>query len=208
MDKMQNQKTILTLTIITLLALPLISAALGGNFGYWGYNSPLDYLENEWVLFTILFLIFFSVIYYSINKAIKNPSVAVIVGLGISLFISLAISRKGFLWNYGQGFDTWILLIAALIGIGFLIKFAAETFNATGAVIAVIGIWLLLLVIEPYQILPETLLYSDGFIVFYNSLRSFVGLIILIIIAVLLSKNKKSDTVGGQFLDLFKKKAR
>ncbi len=162
-----NHKTLTIIFILTLLALPLISAQTWGG-GMWGYRSPLDYLENEWVTFTILFLIFFSVIYYSVNKTTKNPAVSIILALGISLFISLAISRRGLLWGYGEGIDTWVLLGAVIIGIGFLIKFASESFGRAGAIATVILIWIILNAIDPYQILPDTLLYSDNFMVFYE----------------------------------------
>ena len=50
---------LLSLGIILLLILPLISAYSWGG-GY--YRSPLDYLDNEWVIFAIIFMIFFAVI--------------------------------------------------------------------------------------------------------------------------------------------------
>lgn len=194
---MTHSKTLTTIFILTLLVLPLISAASWGR-GMWGYSSPLDYFENEWVTFMILFLIFFAVIYYSINKTTKNPAVSVIVSLGISLFISLALTRRGLLWGYGQGIDTWVLLGAAIIGIGFLIKFASESFGRAGAIATVIIIWIILNAIGPYQILPDTLLYSDNFMIFYGLLTSFLGAIVLIIIVILFSKNRTGDETPGE----------
>jgi len=202
-----QQKTLTTILILALLALPLISAQTWGG-GMWGYRSPLDYLENEWVTFIILFLIFFAVIYYSINKTTKNPAVSVIVALGISLFISLALTRRGLLWGYGQGIDAWVLLGAAIIGIGFLIKFASESFGRAGAIATVILIWIILNAIDSYQILPDTLLYSDNFMVFYEILTSFVGAIVLIIIAILFTKGREAESVGGQLFDLFRRRTR
>ncbi len=204
---MKLSKTLTTIFILALLALPLISAQIWGG-GMWGYRSPLDYLENEWVTFTILFLIFFAVIYYSINKTTKNPAVSVIIALGISLFISLALTRRGLLWGYGQGLDAWVLLGAAIIGIGFLIKFASESFGRAGAIAMVIIVWIILNAVDPYQILPSTLLYSDNFMIFYEVLTSIIGGIILVVIAILSSKDKKNDSVGGQLFDIFKRRTR
>ena len=204
---MKLSKTLTTIFILTLLALPLISAQTWGG-GMWGYRSPLDYLENEWVTFIILFLIFFAVIYYSINKTTKNPAVSVIVALGISLFISLALTRRGLLWGYGQGIDAWVLLGAAIIGIGFLIKFASESFGRAGAIATVILIWIILNAIDPYQILPDTLLYSNNFMIFYEVLTSIIGAIILVVIAILFTKGKEDDSVGGQLFDIFRKRVR
>lgn len=202
-----KNKTLTIIFILTLLTLPLLSAQSWGG-GMWGYRSPLDYLENEWVTFTILFLIFFAVIYYSINKTTKNPAVSVIVALGISLFISLALTRRGLLWGYGEGIDAWVLLGAAIIGIGFLIKFASESFGRAGAIATVILIWIILNAIDPYQILPDTLLYSDNFMVFYELLKGFAGAIVLIIIAILFTKGREDESVGGQLFDLFRKRVR
>jgi hypothetical protein len=206
---MKIQKSLITIitiiSILSLLILPLISAQLWG--GYWGY-SPLDYLENEWVMFTVLFLVFFAIIYYSINKMVKNPIVAMIVSLGISLFISLALSRRGLLWDYGYGLDSWILLGAAIIGIGFLLRFASESFGRGGEIISVIMIWLIINAIDPYQILPDTLLYSDVFMGFYGILKSLFGGILLIIVAILVSRERREESFGGQLLDLFRRRLR
>ena len=205
--KQKTLTTIFILTFLTLLALPLISAQSWGG-GMWGYRSPLDYFENEWVTFTILFLIFFAVIYYSINKTTKNPAVSIIVALGISLFISLALTRRGLLWGYGQGIDAWVLLGAAIIGIGFLIKFASESFGRAGAIAAIVLVWIILNAIDPYQILPDTLLYSDNFMIFYELLTSIIGGIILVIIAIVFSKGREDNSVGGQLFDIFRKRVR
>ena len=209
---MKHSKTLTTifiLTFLTMLAIPLISAASwGGGSFFGGYRSPLDYLENEWVTFTILFLIFFAVIYYSINKTTKNPAVSVIVALGISLFISLALTRRGLLWGYGQGIDGWVLLGAAIIGLGFLIKFASESFGRAGAIATVIIVWIILNAVDPYQLLPDTLLYSDNFMAFYELLTSFLGGVILVVIAIIFSKGKENESVGGQLFDIFKRRIR
>lgn len=183
--------TIISTIIITaILVLPLISAYSWG--GWYGYRSPLDYLENEWVLFTVLFLIFLAIIFYTLNKALKNPAVAIIIAFGLSLLISMAISQKGLIMGYGisEEFSSWLLFIAALIGIGFLIRFAAESFGGIGAIIAVLGIWLLIHFIDPYQILPDVLLNS-GFYNFYEFLKGGLGLIALAIIAFVLSRGTR-----------------
>ena len=208
MNHKKTLTTIFILTFLTMLTIPLISAPSWGG-GMWGYRSPLDYLENEWVTFTILFLIFFAVIYYSINKTTKNPAVSVIVALGISLFISLALTRRGLLWGYGQGIDTWVLLGAAIIGIGFLIRFAAESFGRAGAIATIIIVWIILNAIDPYQILPDTLLYSDNFMMFYGVLKSIFGAIVLIIITILFIKGDEDRSPGQQILkSLFGRRSR
>jgi len=183
---MQSKKLIITIILISLLIIPIISAYTWGG-GSWGYFSPLDYLESPIVLFVILFLIFFAIIFYSLNKAMKNPAVSAVIGFALSLFISLAISRRGLLWNFGGGgLDSWILLIAALIGIGFLIKFASDSFGRIGTLITIVLLWILIFNFSSYQLLPYQL-SGGGFETFYNFLGSPLGLILLILLSFFLS---------------------
>lgn len=176
---MQPTKTITLITLLTLLVLPLISAQWG--WGY-GYSNPIYFLENEWVLFTVLFLIFLAVIFYTVNKTMKNQAVAMTIAVGLSLLISLAIAQRGLISGYGLGGElgSWLLLIASLIGIAFLIRFAAESFGWVGTLVTLILLWMLIRFIEPSQLLPEMLLYNYRFMNFYEEfLRSGWGLIII-----------------------------
>lgn len=165
------------------------------------YGSPLDYFENEWVLFTVLFLLFFAVVFYTINKTFKNNVVSGVIGLGISLLLTMAITRKGFLWGYGNGLDAWVLLIAILIGLAFLIRFATTSFGMWGTICTVILVWVLIAYIDPYQFLPDPLLESPEFMSFYEGiLRTFVGAVILIVLAFFLgSISKKNDDPVKRF---------
>lgn len=171
--------SVLLLGTIVLLILPLISAY---NFGGWGYyNSPLDYLENEWVIFGIVFLVFFAIIFFTVNKAFKNNAVSGVIALGLSLMIAMVMARRGLLYGYlGEEIGSWILIIAVLIGIGFLIRFIDESFGKTGTMVALIGLWIGLRSIDPYDFLPYQLL-TDTFINIYEFFASILGLIVLII---------------------------
>ena len=154
-------------------------------------------------MFIILLLIFFGVIFYTLNKAFKNKQIAAVVSLGLSLLISLAIAQRGLLLDYGGGgISSWILLIAILIGLGFLIRFANESFGRAGAITAVIGIWLLMRFIDPDKFLPYSLLGNYGFMNFYEEvLRGFFGFIIFIIVAVVLSSGRTQESVGEQLVN-------
>jgi hypothetical protein len=165
--------------IIVFTILPLISAY---NFGGWGYyNSPLDYLENEWIIFGIFFLVFFAIIFYTVNKAFKNNAVSGIIALGLSLMIAMVMARRGLLYGYlGEEIGSWILIITILIGIAFLIRFVYESFGKTGTIVALIGLWIVLRSIDPYEFLPYQLL-TDTFINIYEFFASIFGGIILII---------------------------
>ncbi|MDD5192149.1 MAG: hypothetical protein PHH54_00770 [Candidatus Nanoarchaeia archaeon] len=168
-----------------LLILPIISAYSYSPFGNFGfYGSPLDYLENEWVLSAVLFLIFFALIFYTLNKAFKNSAVSVIIALGLSALISMAIAQRGLITAYGGGeISSWALFLAAAIGIAFLIRFSSESFGKIGAVAVVFLTWLVLYNFYPEQILPGLLADIPAFVWFWEVLTSWIGLIILIVIA-------------------------
>ena len=157
--KKRRLLTLLLSLILVFTILPLISAYnLGGST--WGYyNSPLDYLENEWVIFGIFFIVFFAIIYYTVNKAFQNPPVSAVVALGLSLLISMVMAQRGLLYGYlGEEIGAWVLIVTILIGVAFLIRFIHESFGKTGTIVALIGIWFVIRVIDPYEFLPYQLL--------------------------------------------------
>lgn len=182
---MKHQKTFAMIGILIMLVMPLLSAY--GLFGDFLYRSPLDYLENEWVFFSIIFLIFFAIIYYTLIKALKNNPVAVIVSFGISLFISMAIFRRGIFIGYGGDSDLWILLIATLIAVAFLMRYIGETFGKWAAVLAVFLLWIILNSIDPIRYLPYDLASSYIFSGFYEGLKSLLGLGILMVFAYIMN---------------------
>lgn len=176
-----KKTTLLFLTSIALLVIiPLISAY---SFGRFNYSTPLDYLENAWIMFGLIFIILFGVIYYVLNKSFKNNAIAGTISLALSLFISMAIAQRGLLQNYGGGeLSSWALVIASLIAIAFLIRFANESFGKVGIMATVLLIWIIVHNLEPSQVLPYSLLRS-GFFVFYEFLTGWVSLFILLIAA-------------------------
>jgi len=203
---MQPKKTFRLFVLIILVLLPLISAYRIGGIGYY---SPIDYLENEWVLFTILFLIFLSAIFYTLNKTFKNPAVAMVIAFGLSVLISLAIAQRGLIDIYGGGeISSWALFIAVVIGIGFLIRFSAESFGRVGVSVIVFIIWFIFRSLYPEDLLPSLLINLPAFIGFYNFLTSIIGLLILIALAIALGGKGDPRTVYEGFADLFSKRTR
>jgi len=190
--------SILLLGIIALLILPLISAYSFGGWGY--YNSPLYYLENEWVIFGIIFLIFFATIFYTVNKAFKNSAVAGVIALGLSLMIAMVLARRGLLYGYlGEEIGSWILIITILLGIGFLIRFVYESFGKTGTMIALIGLWIIIRSIDPYEFLPYQLL-TDTLINIYEFIASIFGLIVILIGALVILGVTNPKTIGEKMI--------
>ena len=175
------------LTMGLLVVLPLISAYGWNSWSY--YSSPLDFLENPWIMFALIFIILFGVIFYVLSKSFKNNAVAMSIALALSIFISMAIAQRGLLYDYGGGeLSSWALVIASLIGIAFLVRFANESFGRIGVAITVGLFWIIMYNLDPYQVLPNSLL-SSGFYRFYEWLfigdSAIVVAIVLIILAVI-----------------------
>ena len=101
-----------------LFLIPIISAFSWGG-GYYG--SPLDLLDNEWARFTIVFILFFAIIFYTTNKSFHHAGVSAAIALALSLLITMTIERRGMLYGYvGDEIGTYLLVIAFLIGIGLI----------------------------------------------------------------------------------------
>lgn len=169
---------------VLLMVLPIVLAYDGGGWGVWGYyRSPLMYLDNEWVMFSIFMLVFFGIIFYTVNKAFKNNVVSGVIALALSLLITITILRRGFLYGYmGDELGGWILVAVVLIAFGFLIRFAYKAFGVAGSTITVVVIWLLLQRADPYEFLPYGV--SEGIVWGYEFIASFIGLVILVLIAI------------------------
>lgn len=154
---MQHKK-LLTTILLTILALPLISAQWGGGY----YGSPLDYLENEWVIFGIIFIIAFAVIYFAVHKTFKeNKAIAAVIALGISLLISLAMAQRGLLYSYaGDTIGNMALLVGFLIVVIAMFKVLLENFGKAGAFVGLILTLLLLKWGNSTGLFPESLNYG------------------------------------------------
>jgi hypothetical protein len=182
------KKGIAITLLIALLTLPTI---LAYSFGYYG--GPMQYLENEWTMFTIVFLLFFAVIYFTVNKGFKNNIVSGVIALSLSLLITMTILRRGLLYGYaGDELGSWMMVVVALVGFGFLIKFAYEAFGAIGSTGAVIIVWMLLQRTDPYYLLPYGV--SDTIYSSYTFLSSFFGLVIMVALALALAPFMKGKS--------------
>ncbi len=179
----------LGLLVASLLTIPLISAQTWGRYG-----SPFDYFDNEWVKFTIVLLVLFFLIYYFVHKKTDNTPVSVIVGLGIALLLTIALTKRGILDNFlEETIVDWVLIIAVLFVIFFLFyklafkedMYGYRRFSLWRFIFALILIALIPLFIELEEILPESLMYGP-FLDFIELLQGFssfifIGLGVLII---------------------------
>lgn len=180
------KKEVMLLFVLAVLTLPLISAYSFGSWGGGYYNSPLDLFDNEWVIFGIIFIVFFAIIFFTVNKAFKTPGVSAVIALGLSLLIAITLARRGMLYGYfGDEVGSWVLIVTCLIGAGFIIRFAYESFGGLGAIISVGGLWYILHSIDPYEVIPYQIL-TDTIISVYEFVASWLGGIILMALTILL----------------------
>lgn len=178
--------------LLTLVLTPFVLGFFDtGNWGYGYYTSPLYYFENEWVMFGIYFLVFFAVIFYTVNRSFKDAKIAGVIALCLSLLISITLAQRGWLYQYmGGEIGSWMLVIAILIAFGFLLKFSYESFGRIGAIASVIIIWALMhgSVSDggAYSVLPVELANNNTIVGIYEFMGSWVGLIFLIIISAII----------------------
>jgi len=207
-----NLKKIIVLQIVAaLIILSITLPLIFGQYYRGGYaGSPLDYFENEWVMFIIIFLIFFGVIFWTINRSFNNAAVSATVGAGLALLISITLMQRGLLYNYvGEGIGPWILIAVVLIAFAFLARFLYENFGNAGVAGALIGIWILLYSMrnQIYEVLPYSLL-TDEFLTIYEIAAGWFGLVIVLIACVIIISLKQDRTIGDGISKLFNKKIR
>jgi hypothetical protein len=193
-----------TLGLLALFIVPLISAYNHGFFGrFGGYGGPSALFQNEWVIFGIIFLVFFALIFYSLNKRFDNNAVSAIVAGGISLIIAMSLSQRvmytgffGGFGGFGEGLGNWIMFLAIVFGIFIGFKFIFENFGPAGSIPVVVVFWYLLGNMDIFNVLPYGFVTNE-FLDIYEFIISWPGLFILLVISIYISsifyKRKKDD---------------
>lgn len=177
-------KKILSLIVLCLVLFNVVSAYNG--YGY-GWSSPAQWLQNEWVVFGLIFVIFFAMIFFGISKTMnENLGVAAVIAFGLSAFIAFTISQRTMFYGYvGEGLGNWFFIIAILIAAVFFIRFVTNIIGGAGMFLAFFAIWLVLSNVDPYAVLPSEFMYSNYFS-FYQFFASSTFLVILIVVFVAL----------------------
>jgi len=199
------KKSVLLISILVLLIAPTVLAYTGYGYGYGYLRSPLDYFENEWTMFGIIFIVFFAIIYFTVNKSFKNNVISGVIALGLSLLIAITLTRRGWLYGYaGEQLGAWVLIVVAFIGIAFAIRFAYEYFGSIGAIASIAILWFLLRGLDPYEILPYEV-QTDSLLNIYGFITSIFGLIVFMIIGLIAAKTERGRTPMGQIIRMFKR---
>lgn len=187
---MNKSKTLkFVLGLLTILALPVISAYWGGGGSSGYYDSPLAYLDNEWIRFGIIFLLLFAVIYYAVSKTFKNNTIALVVAGGVSLLISISMGQRGLLYSYaGDSIGNLAIMVGFLIAIFALFRVLIGNFGAPGGItLGIISTLILGSIIDLGDILPGGFAPLEIILDWFgNFMRYYFGLFIIIGFAILI----------------------
>ncbi len=131
---------------LALMILFSIMAALPVASAYWygGYGSSFlfaDLLNNEWVIFTVLFAIFYTTIYASLGRVFKeNKAVPAVLALALSFLVTAGIQRDWVLLEKPIMFWALILTIA-LVLLTFFRAMQVGPAALFGLIALLIGLW-------------------------------------------------------------------
>lgn len=137
---MKSRFALIFLFILTTsLVLPLAMAQFWN--AYYPIMMPADLLENEWVIFTILFAIFYVTIYVSLGKVMKGNKMApAVVAVALAFLITAGIQRQ---WMFlEKPIMYWALILTIiLVGLTFFRAMAIGPVALTGLVLLLVGLW-------------------------------------------------------------------
>ena len=183
------------LAVLLILTIPLISAYNG-----YGYDSLSDILNNEWVIFTLVFLALFGIMYFAMYKpyTTTNKPLIAVISASLSLLITITLLRRGFLYSYtGDTLGDWMIIIGFLIAAIALFKFLKRYFRKWWWLIGIILIIVFFIVVDMFNVLPESLQYGPVGD-FIEIIEGFSKLILIGVIGVLIIwKIKKRFRRGG-----------
>ena len=159
-------------------------------------TNIIDFLTYDpFFRFILLFILFFAIVFFAVKNAFgeKNRNIAIIVAFVLSMFITLALVQRGYLFSYfGDDIGAWALIIAVIVAIGLLIKLAYANLGKWGAIVVLALAWFMLLALDPYDYIP---LGSGGdtIIGIYDLLTGYWGFLGLILVCLIIGfrKDKK-----------------
>jgi len=190
-------------TISLVLGIILL-ATLASAYSSMSFYSPGDLFDNEWVLFTVIFLIFFAIIFFALQKTFKDQKgVSMIVSLGVSLLISSIFAKSSYYYGFlGEELFSYVAIAGFIFVYALLIKLFYQQFKGLGISVILIASWLVIHFNEGLYYFINDLIYIDAIIQFYEFLGSWIALIIILgIIVLLIAFNKKNKTKLDKLLD-------
>jgi len=117
-----------------------------------GINDLLSQIDEPTIIFLAVFLIAFALIFFALNKVFKgNTSISGIISLALSFLIVYGINKSGFnvegsLSDIGISSNILYVLLPILIAaviIYLIIKFGKKAWYAIGAILIILGIFII-----------------------------------------------------------------
>jgi len=159
---------------------------------YSGF-SPTDFLENEWFVFSAIFILIFALVYIPLSRffskkkrfpweetSVENKVPLAVVALIVAFFSASAITQRAFLYGYvGETIINWIYVILFVGFIFLIISIFASLRKRIGIAPAITSslllIWLMFrFFAEPLQYFIYTYgIFPYGLYDFFPS-RSFI----------------------------------
>ncbi len=169
--------------LVAIVAIPLVSAQF---FGYGYLPPPSQWLENEYLTFTLFFAIFFATIHLSLSRVFSgNPMPPMIIAAALAFLISASIQKNWVFLERPVMF--WAMsLIGVLIVLAILRMFGGGM--NIGGILMLVGV---IIMIWPFakSALPSQVMLSipEGVMGFFDTTSAWVWpiLILFIIIQIL-----------------------
>jgi len=168
--------------IFSTFGLLILISTFVSAYGYrnFDYSNPMGLIQNEWVLFLLIFAVFFSLIFFAISKTFQeNRMTAVVISAVLSLIIAASLSEKFYL---RQHFGQWVVLIAILIAVFSVLKIMVGHLGIS-AFLALITATLIFLrtSVDPLMSFPYEVI-SNPLFGLYDFFVNWFVIIILILI--------------------------
>ncbi len=180
------------LTIFSILALIIIAPLTLGFTSQYGQYSIDRIIENPNVMFVLIFITFFALIFFTLNKSMGNPAISAVLAIIISIFISFSVSQRTRFYGYfGEKIGSFLLIIILAVALILFIKFIVEILHGFGLFLSIGGIWLLLRSVEPRDYFPYQFFTSDFFEIWqFITSDLFITLVISLFVFLLVLAHK------------------
>ena len=182
--------------------------------GFYLPNNPAELLNNEWVVFSGIFLMTFAIVYLALanfftkEKVISPLQAALgIVGKGkeaargpliviaavVSLFTAASVTRNGLFAQYlgnvvGLWVGVFVLIVLVMLLAPFYKGLKANIGKIPAIVVVIFAFWLLLKFMIPYDFFYSLPYEAQDW---YNLITSIGGLVVLEIVGVVFGLIKK-----------------
>ncbi|MEK6889477.1 MAG: hypothetical protein AABW80_05215 [Nanoarchaeota archaeon] len=178
--------------LFSIFLINITSAQLFPGF----YYTPSDLLYSDWFIMLIIFLLFYFLIIGVLKRTNIPKSSLMIISAVVALMIAISLQRRVInFYGLEQEIGNLLVLLAALIVIGFFINKFWKGAGFIGVSIMLLLLWLVNYFYDFYYILPYGFSSSAmlEFYDFFSSLNMLGAILVLLVISIILklSNDKK-----------------